>query len=404
MLLELLLKQLMKKGTLNVIDHRGKLKTFGNNQGPSVTIRLHNRSVSRKIALNPRLAVGEAYMDGSLTVEDGGSIYDFLDLTGSNLHVLDELTIVRIRNWLSGWTRPLQQHNPLGVARKNVAHHYDLSDDLFDLFLDSDRQYSCGYFDSQNSTLEQAQKAKKRHLASKLILDKPGLKTLDIGSGWGGLGIYLHQETGANVTGLTLSKEQQKYAEKRTQDLQIQGDVRFLLQDYRRETNLYDRIVSVGMFEHVGIKHYGEFFNKVGSLLKDDGVAVIHTIARWDGPSVTNPWLRKYIFPGGYCPSMSEIFSAIEKTGLKVLDTEMLRLHYADTLRHWSRNFAYNRNKIKEIYDERFCKMWEFYLAGSEIAFRRQDHMIAQLQIAWDQEAAPLTRDYMVEWEKNHQI
>tara|TARA_Y100001968_G_C19366329_1_gene722704 strand:+ start:255 stop:1469 length:1215 start_codon:yes stop_codon:yes gene_type:complete len=404
MLLELLLKQLMKKGTLNVIDHRGKLKTFGNNQGPSVTIRLHNRSVSRKIALNPRLAVGEAYMDGSLTVEDGGSIYDFLDLTGSNLHVLDELTIVRIRNWLSGWTRPLQQHNPLGVARNNVAHHYDLSDDLFDLFLDSDRQYSCGYFDSQNSTLEQAQKAKKRHLASKLILDKPGLKTLDIGSGWGGLGIYLHQETGANVTGLTLSKEQQKYAEKRTQDLQIQGDVRFLLQDYRRETNLYDRIVSVGMFEHVGIKHYGEFFNKVGSLLKDDGVAVIHTIARWDGPSVTNPWLRKYIFPGGYCPSMSEIFSAIEKTGLKVLDTEMLRLHYADTLRHWSRNFAYNRNKIKEIYDERFCKMWEFYLAGSEIAFRRQDHMIAQLQIAWDQEAAPLTRDYMVEWEKNHQI
>ena len=310
--------------------------------------------------------------------------------------------VVRVRNWLTQFVRPIQQHNPLGTARKNVAHHYDLSDELFDLFLDPDRQYSCGYFDSPNNTLEQAQHAKKRHLASKLLLDKPGLKTLDIGSGWGGLGIYLHQETGADVTGVTLSTEQQKYATQRTKDLGIEDNVRFLLRDYREDKGPYDRIVSVGMFEHVGVKHYTEYFNKIKGLLTEDGVAVIHTIARWDGPSVTNPWLRKYIFPGGYCPSMSEVFKAVEKTGLKVLDVEMLRLHYAETLKHWSRNFAANRDKVKEIYDERFCRMWEFYLAGSEIAFRRQDHMIAQLQIARDQEAAPLTRDYMVDWERAH--
>jgi len=390
----------MSWGTLRVIDARGKSHVYAGTPGPEVTVRLHDSALHYKLFWNPRLAVGEAYMDGTLTVEDGGEIIDLIDLVGANLNKLESSQVVKIRNWLTPIVRPLQQHNPISKSRKNVAHHYDLSDELFDLFLDSDRQYSCGYFETPNDSLEQAQLAKKHHLAAKLVLDRPGLKMLDIGSGWGGLGIYMHQKAGAEVTGLTLSTEQQAYATERVKKLGIDGHVRFDLRDYRLETGSYDRIVSVGMFEHVGVNYYVDFFNKVKALLKQDGVAVIHTIARWDGPSVTNPWLRKYIFPGGYTPSMSEVFAALERTGLKVLDVEFLRLHYAETLKLWSRNFRANRDKVKEIYDERFCRMWEFYLAGAETAFRRQDHMIAQFQIARDQEAAPLTRDYMVDWKR----
>jgi len=402
MLVGVLFKQLMKWGTLRVVDARGKLHEYSGTPGPTVTIRLHDTALHSRLLWNPRLFTGEAYMEGTLTLEDGASIYDFLDLVGTNLNQLDNTTIVKWRNALTRFVRPIQQHNPVGGARKNVAHHYDLSDKLFDLFLDSDRQYSCGYFESPNNTLEQAQHAKKRHLASKLLLDRPGLKVLDIGSGWGGLGIYLHQETGADVTGVTLSKEQQSYATQRVKDLGISDRVRFHLRDYREDPSVYDRIVSVGMFEHVGAKHYVEFFCKLKELLSEDGVMLLHTIARWDGPSVTNPWLRKYIFPGGYCPSLSEVFGAVERSGLKVLDMEVLRLHYAETLKNWSRNFQANRDEVKELYDERFCRMWEFYLAGSEVAFRRQDHMIAQLQIARKQDAAPLTREYMVDWERAH--
>ncbi len=400
MLCGILFKTLMSWGTLRVIDARGKSHVYAGTPGPEVTVRLHDSALHYKLFWNPRLAVGEAYMDGTLTVEDGGEIIDLIDLVGANLNKLESSQVVKIRNWLTPIVRPLQQHNPISKSRKNVAHHYDLSDELFDLFLDSDRQYSCGYFETPNDSLEQAQLAKKHHLAAKLVLDRPGLKMLDIGSGWGGLGIYMHQKAGAEVTGLTLSTEQQAYATERVKKLGIDGHVRFDLRDYRLETGSYDRIVSVGMFEHVGVNYYVDFFNKVKALLKQDGVAVIHTIARWDGPSVTNPWLRKYIFPGGYTPSMSEVFAALERTGLKVLDVEFLRLHYAETLKLWSRNFRANRDKVKEIYDERFCRMWEFYLAGAETAFRRQDHMIAQFQIARDQEAAPLTRDYMVDWKR----
>jgi cyclopropane-fatty-acyl-phospholipid synthase len=402
MLAGILFKALMKRGTLRVVDARGKLHEYSGTPGPTVTIRLHDKALHWKLLWNARLVTGEAYMDGTLTIEDGASVFDFMDLVGVNMHLLDESNMVRTRNWFSQWVRPLQQHNPIGRAQRNVAHHYDLSSDLYELFLDPDWQYSCAYFESPNHTLEQAQLAKKRHLASKLMLDQPGLNVLDIGSGWGGLGIYLHQETGANVTGVTLSREQQAYATERTKALNIDDAVGFHLRDYREDANTYDRIVSVGMFEHVGVKHYVEFFRKVESLLKEDGVALIHTIARWDGPSVTNPWLRKYIFPGGYCPSLSEVFTALEKTGLKALDVEMLRLHYADTLKHWSRNFQASRDKVKEIYDERFCRMWEFYLAGAEIAFRHQDHMVAQIQLARRQDAAPLTREYMVDWERAH--
>ena len=400
MLCGVLFKYLMSWGTLRIIDARGKRHEFSGTPGPEVTIRLHDKALHYKLFWNPRLAVGEGYMDGTLTMENGGRIIDLIDLVGANLNMMEANQVIKFRNWLTPLVRPLQQHNPISRSRKNVTHHYDPSDGLFDLFLDSDRQYSCAYFETPNDSLEHAQLAKKHHLAAKLVLDRPGLKMLDIGSGWGGLGIYIHQKTGADVTGLTLSTEQQAYATERVSKLGISDQVRFNLCDYRLEEGTYDRIVSVGMFEHVGVSYYVEFFNKLKALLTEDGIAVVHTIARWDGPSVTNPWLRKYIFPGGYTPSMSEIFAALERTGLKVLDVEFLRLHYAETLKHWSINFRANRDKVKALYDERFCRMWEFYLAGAETAFRRQDHMVAQFQIARDQEAAPLTRDYMVEWKR----
>jgi cyclopropane-fatty-acyl-phospholipid synthase len=404
MLLGFLLERLIQWGTLRVVDARGELHTYAGTPGPSVTIRLHDRTLHSRLFWNPRLIAGEAYMDGTLTIEDGATVFDFIDLVGANLNMLEGKPVVRARNALARFVRPLQQYNPIGKAQKRVAHHYDLSDGLFGLFLDPDRQYSCAYFDSPNNTLEQAQIAKKRHLAAKLLLDKPNLKVLDIGSGWGGLGIYLHQMAGADVTGVTLSTEQHAFSTQRTKQLGIDSKVRFHLRDYREEPGVYDRVVSVGMFEHVGVKHYLEFFGKLNSLLNDDGVAVLHTIARYDGPSNTNPWLRKYIFPGGYCPALSEVFQALERSGLKTLDVEILRLHYADTLKHWSRNFQANRDKVKAIYDERFCRMWEFYLAGAEVAFRRQDHIVAQFQLARRQDAAPLTRDYMVDWERAHAV
>ncbi len=404
MLCGVLFKSLISWGTLHVIDARGKSHVYSGTPGPEVTVRLHDSSLHYKLFWNPRLYVGEAYMNGTLTVENGDEIIDLIDLVGANLSQMEENRVIRIRNWLTPLVRPIQQHNPIRKSRKNVAHHYDLSDELFDLFLDNDRQYSCAYFETPNDSLEQAQLAKKHHLLAKLQIDKPGLKLLDIGSGWGGLGIYMHQQAGADVTGLTLSTEQRGYATERVEKLGIADNVRFYLRDYRLEEGEYDRIVSVGMFEHVGVKYYTQFFNKLKSLLTEDGVAVLHTIARWDGPDVTNPWLRKYIFPGGYTPALSEVFRAIEPTGLKVLDLEILRLHYAETLKNWSHNFKANRDKVKAIYDERFCRMWEFYLAGAETAFRRQGHMVAQFQIARDQEAAPLTRDYVTNWKSTNPL
>ena len=282
-----------------------------------------------------------------------------------------------------------------------MAHHYDLSDTLYDMFLDNDRQYSCAYYMSENDSLEHAQHNKKRHLAAKLLLE-PGHKVLDIGSGWGGLGLYLAQTAEADVTGVTLSAEQLKVAEDRAAKAGLSDRVRFRLQDYRDETLKYDRIVSVGMFEHVGVGHYREFFEKVHDLLTDDGVALLHTIGRTDGPAATNPWLAKYIFPGGYIPAMSEIIPAIERTGMCITDIEVLRLHYASTLRDWRRRFNANRDKIREVYEERFCRMWEYYLASSEAAFRYGGQVNFQIQLAKRQDAVPLTRDYIAEWEAAH--
>ena len=268
----------------------------------------------------------------------------------------------------------------MGRAQKNVAHHYDLSGALYELFLDSDRQYSCGYIPPPGITLDEAQEAKKRHLASKLLLE-PGQKVLDIGSGWGGLGLYLARTAGVEVTGLTLSSEQHKVSERRAAEAGLSDRVHFHLRDYRQESASYDRIVSVGMFEHVGRPYYEEFFRKVHDLLRDDGVALLHTIADHGVPSTTNPWLRKYIFPGGYTPSLSEVVPVIERVGLWITDIEILRLHYAETLRHWRERFMSNRYKAVELYDERFCRMWEFYLSGAEVTFRRMGQIVVQIQL-----------------------
>ena len=297
-------------------------------------------------------------------------------------------------------TRRLAQFNPAGRARRNVAHHYDLNGRLYSLFLDRDRQYSCAYFPRGDETIDEAQVAKKRHIAAKLLLNRPGLTVLDIGCGWGGLALTLARDYGARVTGITLSTEQLAEAQARARAEGLEDRVTFELIDYRAMHRSFDRIVSVGMFEHVGVGHYRQFFEVLKRCLAPDGVALLHAIGRSDGPSSTNPWIAKYIFPGGYCPSLSEVFPAIEKTGLVATDMEILRLHYAETLRHWRRRFVANRDAIASIYDERFCRMWEFYLSGCELAFRREHHMVFQIQLTREQTAAPLTRDYVTDAER----
>jgi cyclopropane-fatty-acyl-phospholipid synthase len=280
-----------------------------------------------------------------------------------------------------------------------VAHHYDLDGRLYSLFLDADRQYSCGYFQGPDQSLEDAQLAKKRHLAAKLRLD-PGKRVLDIGCGWGGLGLYLAEIGGANVTGITLSHEQHAIANERAAEKDLSDRARFLLQDYRDIDEPFDRIISVGMFEHVGVNHFGTFFRKSEQLLADDGVMLLHSIGRSEGPSVTSPWISKYIFPGGYIPSLSEVLTAIEKSGLLVTDIEILRLHYAETLKVWRQRFLAHREEVERIYDQRFVRMWEFYLAVAEMSFREQDMMVFQIQLTKRQDVVPMTRDYILREEQ----
>lgn len=402
MILDRFLSHLIQHGTLSVTFASGRQATFaGTNPGPDIAIKFADRATERRLFMNPDLVLGEAFMDGSVTVENG-DIYDFLELCLMNLSWdLPDHWIQRVQGRLRRWGRGIAQYNPIGKAQQNVAHHYDLSDTLYDLFLDNDRQYSCAYYASGNETLEQAQDYKKRHIAAKLLL-KPEHKVLDIGSGWGGLGLYLSDTSGADVTGVTLSVEQHKVSQDRVKERGVSDKVRFKLQDYRHEQNTYDRIVSVGMFEHVGVGHYEEFFKKIKELLDEDGVALLHTIGRADGPGATNPWLAKYIFPGGYTPALSEIVPVIERVGLYITDIEILRLHYASTLRDWRSRFNVNRDKVREIYDERFCRMWDFYLAGCEAAFRYGGQINFQIQLSRRQDAVPLTRDYIQEWEAQH--
>ena len=401
MLLAQVLARVVNEGELTIVDETGRSHRIrGAKAGPAVTMRVHDHWTGLRLAFRPRLALGEAYMDGRLTIEQG-DLYDLLDLLGRNITAVDSTSIMRWSYSLQRWLRVLEQYNPVGKAQKNVAHHYDLRGELYDFFLDPDRQYSCAYFKTGKESLEIAQADKKLHIAAKLLL-KPGLKVLDIGSGWGGMGLYLARSFDVDVTGVTLSREQHGVSNRRAADAGIAERVRFKLIDYREEPDRYDRIVSVGMFEHVGSAHYLEYFRKVKDLLADDGVMLLHSIGRMEPPGGTNTWLRKYIFPGGYTPALSEVLAAIEKAGLWVTDIEVLRLHYAETLRHWRHRFLANRERIKETagYDDRFCRMWEFYLAGCEVAFRYMQQMVFQIQIARRQDAVPLVRDYMVTEER----
>lgn len=392
-----LLRAGIRSGRIAVIDHQGQRRDFGSG-APSVTIRLHDRRLSWELGLNPWLKVGEAYMDGRLTIEEG-TLYDLIDIAMLNTDGLLGATsqkVIGFANYLLRWWH---QHNPVGEARKHVAHHYDLSRELFELFLDESMQYSCAYFADPGMTLAEAQQAKMRHIAAKLMLS-PGQRVLDIGCGWGGLGIYLAQVAGVQVTGITLSREQHEAANARARAAGLGGQVEFRLQDYREEPGRYDRIVSVGMFEHVGIGHYPEFFARIEELLLPGGVALLHAIGRRDGPGHTNPWIRKYIFPGGYSPALSEVLPVIERTRLWVTDIEILRLHYAETLRCWRQNFEAARDRIRALFDERFCRMWEFYLIGSELSFRHDINMVFQIQMGRGIDAVPLTRDYMFDRER----
>jgi cyclopropane-fatty-acyl-phospholipid synthase len=368
--------------------------------GPAAGIAIADARTVRRLVLNPTLAVGEAYMDGGLS-PDGCGIYDVIEVLA--LNVLANARghpIARLRATLGVIRRRIDQYNPAHRARQNVAHHYDLNGRLYSLFLDRDRQYSCAYFPRGNETLEEAQVAKKQHIAAKLYMDRPDLTVLDIGSGWGGLALTLARDYGARVTGITLSTEQLAEARARAAAEGLQDRVSFELIDYRAMDRTFDRIVSVGMFEHVGVVHYRAFSDTVARCLNPDGVALLHAIGRSDGPGFTNPWIAKYIFPGGYCPALSEVLPPLEKSGLIATDIEILRLHYAETLRNWRRRFIANRDTIAAIYDERFCRMFEFYLCGSEIAFRREEHMVFQVQLAHQQTAVPLTRDYITKTER----
>jgi cyclopropane-fatty-acyl-phospholipid synthase len=401
MLLASVLSRFIRIGRLSVIDAAGRRHLFEGSAGPSATVRLHDRALHWKLLVKPRLFVPEAWVEGTLTVEHGSSLYDFIDVLVANEASQADALPLWLGQAAGRLVRRLHQYNPVPRARRNVAHHYDLSDQLYELFLDRDRQYSCAYFHSPEEALEVAQENKKRHVAAKLLL-RPGLRVLDIGSGWGGLALYLAAECGADVTGLTLSREQHNVATRRAAAAGLGERVRFHLRDYREETGRYDRIVSVGMFEHVGVNQYPTYFRRLSELLAPDGVVLLHSIGRMDGPGTTNPWMRKYIFPGGYAPALSEVVPEAERARLWITDIEVLRLHYAETLRAWRGRFEQNRERIRELYDERFCRMWEMYLVGAELAFRRDGHIVFQMQLAKAVDTVPLTRDYMVELERNH--
>jgi cyclopropane-fatty-acyl-phospholipid synthase len=395
-LLQFLLKTFIRRGTFRVTTSRGTVFTFGDGTGRPVSVRFATRSAEWGILLDPELKFGESYMNGSFVVEQG-SIADVLAIC------LGQNTDVPYWAWLQTWLRYLRrrlsQFNPRPRSRRNVAHHYDLDGRLYSLFLDADRQYSCGYFQSPDQSLDDAQLAKKRHLAAKLRLD-PGKRVLDIGCGWGGLGLYLAEIGGADVTGITLSHEKHAIANERAAEKGLSDRARFLLKDYRDIDEPFDRIISVGMFEHVGVNHYDTFFRKSAELLSSDGVMLLHSIGRSEGPSVTSPWISKYIFPGGYIPSLSEVLTAIEKSGLLVTDIEILRLHYAETLKVWRQRFLAHREEVERIYDQRFVRMWEFYLAVAEMSFREQDMMVFQIQLTKRQAVVPMTRDYILREEQ----
>jgi cyclopropane-fatty-acyl-phospholipid synthase len=390
-LLRYFLTQFIRRGSMTFTTASGAKFTCGDGTGEPVSVRFLTGEAERRILLNPELALGEIYMDGTFVVEQG-SIADALAILLNQPEILPRWA--KLQWWLRYLVRHAQQFNPRDRSKDNVARHYDLDGRLYSLFLDADQQYSCAYFETPDSSLDDAQLAKKRHLAAKLLV-RPGDRVLDIGSGWGGLGLYLAEVTGADVTGVTLSTEQLQVSNARAAERNLAQSARFLLEDYRDIPGPFDRIVSVGMFEHVGVDFYETYFRRCAELLTDDGVLMLHSIGRSDGPDVTNPWIAKYIFPGGYIPALSEVIPAIERAGLLVCDIEILRLHYAETLKAWRERFMARRDEAVRLYDERFARMWEFYLAASEMSFRKQNLMNFQIQITKRQNVVPMTRDYI---------
>jgi cyclopropane-fatty-acyl-phospholipid synthase len=389
--MEGLLREPIKAGCLTVIAPDGQRYSLkGTAKGPEASIRIADKKLLRRMLVIPDLYLGEAYMEGTLTIEEG-SLFDVLDFFASNL-------MPRVHDTGAVVLPSAYKNNVVGKAQANVAFHYDLNRALFELFLDRDLQYSCAYFTNDRESLEQAQANKKKRVAAKLLLE-PGMRVLDIGSGFGGLGLYLARAFGVGVVGLTLSEEQWRVSQDRARAAGVDKSVSFKLLDYREESGRYDRIVSVGMFEHVGQSHYDEFFRKLRELMTDDGVCLLHSIGRMAPPGLTSPWLIKYIFPGGYAPSLSETLAAVERAGLWVTDVEILRIHYAETLRQWHRRFQSNRDKARSLYDERFCRMWEFYLQLCEVGYRRLNWMVFQVQIAKSIAAVPLTRAYLARWD-----
>jgi cyclopropane-fatty-acyl-phospholipid synthase len=398
-ILDGLIRRFLVAGSLSVRYPDDRISVHrGQQPGPGVEFHVTDWRAVRRMVLNPALAFGEEYMDGTI-VPVGCSIYDALDLLLTNVAAGGRQPVMALHALMGFAVKRWAQFNPARRAARNAAHHYDLNGRLYALLLDHDRQYSCGYFPRGQETLDQAQAAKKRHLAAKLCL-RPGMHVLDIGCGWGGLALTLARDHGVRVTGITLSQEQLAAARGRAEEAGLADRVRFELLDYRGLRGAYDRIVSVGMFEHVGVGHYREFFRTLHRSLAPGGVALVHAIGRSHGPAATNAWLAKYIFPGGYAPALSEVMPAVERSGLIATDIEVLRLHYAETLRHWRRNASAKRDAIAAMYDERFCRMFDFYLSGAELAFRRKGHMVWQMQLAREGDAVPLTRDYITEAER----
>lgn len=394
-LLDAMMRRFVTTGWLTIIDHKGARHDYGPGGEPSATVRLTDPKLYRRLFLNPELYAGEAYMDGTLIVEDGG-IRGFLEVFAHNRDGLRKGPVRQRIKRVQKTFRRTMQRNKREASSKNVEAHYDLSNDLYRLFLDEDMQYSCAYWPEYGMTLEQAQLAKKRHIAAKLRLE-PGHRVLDIGCGWGGMAMHLAKEHDVQVVGVTLSNDQYALARERVEAAGLQDRVEIRLQDYRDCKGPYDRVVSVGMFEHVGVGHYAEFFGQIRDVLTDDGCALVHSIGRKGGPGTTGKWIRKYIFPGGYSPALSETYAEIEKAGLWVTDMEILRLHYAWTLAEWEKRFQANRDAVVAMKDERFARMWEFYLVISEFSFLYGKHMNFQIQLTKDVHALPPTRNYMMD-------
>lgn len=397
-LLETVMRRFFRYGDITLIDARGNRHPICKFDGPCVVLRVSDAVTATRLALATSLQWGEAYMDGRLLIEQG-SLADFLEIHSKSMHAQKHGWLDECLRLMYGMIAATRHYNPVGRARKNVAHHYDLSAELYDSFLDSDRQYSCAYFVNGDEDIETAQLLKKRHIAAKLDI-RPGMRILDIGSGWGGMGLYLARHLDCEVHGVTLSEEQHKISTQRVREAGLEDRVLFELRDYRDLHDRYDRVVSVGMLEHVGQFQYREYFNSLRDLLKPDGVALVHSIARNNRPRPINSWMNRYIFPGAYLPSASQLTRAIEKSGLWLTDLENLRIHYAQTLQLWYRRFRQNRETIARLYDERFCRMWEMYLLGCEMTFRYQDISVFQLQISRDINTLPITRDYIGEAER----